>query len=101
MINLLKEVMSMFFKDEREMLADAVDSVKEPVRVFDQAIEKNPDLIVPMALIHLVPIVLVINGAVKVVTGHQRLKIEREKTKQVMMRSSIETGHPRHRKFKM
>ena len=89
------------FKETKQMLNDTADMITGPVNAFDAALEKEPDLIIPLALIHLVPIAMVIHGTVKVLTGHQRLKIEREKTKQVMLQSGIPLRHGRHHKMKI
>ncbi|KRM71962.1 hypothetical protein [Lacticaseibacillus brantae] len=86
---------------QEKMIRDAKEAAIGSWNAFDSALEKEPALIIPLALIHLVPIAMVIHGAVKVAVGHQHLKIEREKTKQVMLQSGIPLRHGRHPKFKI
>ena len=37
-------------------------SLFEPVRAFDRALEQQPDLIIPLAVVHLIPIALTLGG---------------------------------------
>lgn len=42
-------------------------SLFEPVRAFDRALEQQPDLIIPLAVVHLIPIALTLGGGIAII----------------------------------
>ena len=61
-------------------------SLFEPVRAFDRALEQQPDLIIPLAVVHLIPIALTLGGGIAIIRGHQKLRAEKERTKQLSLK---------------
>lgn len=80
------------FKDAKAFANKIVDNVSEPIQTFDGIIKDDPEMIIPLAVIHLVPVALSIAGAVVIIRGHQQLKIEKERTKQVKIKAAAGVG---------
>lgn len=54
------------------------EGLLEPVHAFDHALEQQPDLIIPLAVIHLIPIALTLGGGIAIIRGHQKLRAEKK-----------------------
>ncbi|WP_203623542.1 MULTISPECIES: hypothetical protein [unclassified Lacticaseibacillus] len=77
------------FKDTKALVKQIADTASEPLHTFDNTIKENPDLVIPLAVIHVVPIALMIIGTTQVILGHQKLKAEKERTKQAKLRAMM------------
>lgn len=69
------------------------EGLLEPVHAFDHALEQQPDLIIPLSVIHLIPIALTLGGGIAIIRGHQKLRAEKERTKQLSLKLEM---HKRH-----
>ncbi|ARY90836.1 MULTISPECIES: hypothetical protein [Lacticaseibacillus] len=69
------------------------DDLFEPVHAFDKAIEEQPELMIPMAVVHLIPIALALGGGIMIIRGHQKLRIEKERTKQLSLKLQMHKHH--------
>mgnify|MGYP000911680738 CR=1 FL=1 len=57
------------FKDTKALVNKLADTASEPLHTFDNTIKENPDLVIPLAVIHVVPIALMIIGTTQVILG--------------------------------
>ncbi|WP_225046782.1 hypothetical protein [Lacticaseibacillus kribbianus] len=76
------------FKTSKEF----VKSATEAATAFNDTIKDDPEILIPLALVHVIPIALTIVGGTQICLMHQRLKIEREHTKQVRLRAELGRG---------
>lgn len=79
------------FKDTKALVNKIADTASEPLHTFDSMLKDDPDLLIPLAVIHVVPIALVIVGTTQIILGHQKLKAEKERTKQAKLHAMM--GH--------
>ncbi|WP_262316496.1 hypothetical protein [Lacticaseibacillus parakribbianus] len=77
------------FKTSKEFIKSATQAAT----AFNDTIKNDPEILVPLALVHVIPIALTIVGGTQICLMHQRLKIEREHTKQVRLRAELHRGH--------
>lgn len=73
----------------------------EPVRAFDRALEQQPDLIIPLAVVHLIPIALTLGGGIAIIRGHQKLRAEKERTKQLSLKLEMHKHHHGRRNWRL
>lgn len=74
------------FKDTKAFVDQLADATTGSIQSFDQTVKDNPELIVPLAVVHVIPIALSIAGVVVLLRGHEQIIIEKEKTRRVRMR---------------
>ncbi|WP_390407705.1 hypothetical protein [Lacticaseibacillus jixiensis] len=78
------------FKDVKDTVLHVVDTVNAPITSFDEMMRENPDLLLPLAVVHASLCIAGIAGTVAVIRGHQQVRIAKEQTKQVRMRAFAE-----------
>ncbi|MFD1392578.1 hypothetical protein ACFQ3L_03115 [Lacticaseibacillus jixianensis] len=83
------------FKDTKALVNKIADTAAEPVHTFNSMLQEDPELLIPLAVIHVVPIALMIVGTTQIILGRQKLKAEKERTKQAKLRAMI-AGHGPH-----
>lgn len=81
------------FKTTKALANKVVDTAAGPIEAFDAAIDKQPELLVPLALVTVLPIALAIIGTTEIVVGRQKLKAERERTRQLKLRLAAKRHH--------
>lgn len=84
------------FKDTKAIVNKIVDTAAAPIETFDAQLREHPNELIPLAVIHLVPIAMTIAGTVVIIRGAQRVRIEKERTKQAKlnaMRRGCRHGH--------
>ncbi|WP_125703932.1 hypothetical protein [Lacticaseibacillus daqingensis] len=84
------------FKDTKALVKQLADTAQEPLHTFDEVIKAKPEVLVALAALHVIPIALAIVGTTEIITTHQQLKMEKERTKQVKLRANLGCGHHRH-----
>ena len=68
-------------------------SLFEPVRAFDRALEQQPDLLIPIAL--------TLGGGIAIIRGHQKLRAEKERTKQLSLKLEMHKHHHGRRNWRL
>lgn len=84
------------FKDVKTIVNKVVDTAAGPIETFDQSLREHPEELIPLAVIHLIPVALTIVGTVVVIRGGQQVCIEKERTKQAKLRAAHGCHHGHH-----
>lgn len=77
------------FKETKAIAKQFVETAQEPIHTFDNMLKDDPELVIPLAIIHTVPVALMIIGTTQIIIGHQKLRAEKERTKQIRLKAML------------
>lgn len=88
------------FKETKAIAKQFVETAQEPIHTFDNMLKDDPELVIPLAIIHTVPVALMIIGTTQIIIGHQKLRAEKERTKQIRLKAMLHHGCRHHHGIK-
>ncbi|MCI1985181.1 MAG: hypothetical protein LKJ69_03290 [Lactobacillus sp.] len=77
------------FKDTKAIVSKLVNTASEPITTFDTTLRDQPELIVPLAVLHTSLLVAGIAAGAAIIRGHQAVVIAKEQTKQIKAQAQL------------
>lgn len=77
------------FKDTKAVVSKLVDTATEPITTFDRTLQDQPELIIPLAVLHTSLLVAGIAAGAAIIRGHQAVVIAKEQTKQIRAQAQL------------